>query len=317
MDEGDDGGDVLAGFDIGGLSPAQRTALSDDLAAAGVLHAYIGPELQGPAAESELIEQLISRTRRGVRGRGARGRGTRGSRGRRDDRGRRADRGVRGEDREADLASDGGYGAPEVDGGDRGDPRDDGGGPTPSAGDGFEGLPRALRLPWGAVPIEALDHDLSARWRRFVAYLLESLAFGFLTWMVFRYSVGGAELFAAAAVVVSSVVLVAGFGGTAGMLALRMRIVSLADPDRTVLGWRLAVVRFLVASWPDVLRMALVPFVDVASFTWLAALAEIWLVVCFGPILLDPARRGLHDRVAGTIVVDLPRRSRFAHPASR
>ena len=69
MDEGDDGGDVLAGFDIGDLSPAQRTTLSDDLAAAGVLHAYIGPELQGPAAESELIEQLISRTRRGVRGR--------------------------------------------------------------------------------------------------------------------------------------------------------------------------------------------------------------------------------------------------------
>ena len=308
MDEGDDGGDVLAGFDIGDLSPAQRASLSDDLAAAGVLHAYLGPELQGPAAESELIEQLIVRTRRGRRGRGASGRGAGG---------RRADRGVRGDGRAGDLASDGADVAPEVDGGDRGDPLDDGGGPTPSAGGGFEGLPRALRLPWGAVPIEALDHDLSARWRRFVAYLLESFAFGFLTWMVFRYSVGGAELFAAAAVVVSSVVLVAGFGGTAGMLALRMRIVSLADPDRTVLGWRLALVRFLVASWPDVLRMALVPFVDVASFTWLAALAEIWLVVCFGPILLDPARRGLHDRVAGTIVVDLPRRHRFTHPASR
>ena len=226
MDEGDDGGDVLAGFDIGDLSPTQRASLSDDLAAAGVLHAYLGPQLQGPAAESELIEQLIVRTRRGGRGRGASGRGARG---------RRADRGVRGEDREGDLASDGAHGvdgAPEVDGGDRGDPRDDDGGPMPSAGGGFEGLPRALRLPWGAVPIEALDHDLSARWRRFVAYLLESLAFGFLTWMVFRYSVGGAELFAAAAVVVSSVVLVAGFGGTAGMLALRMRIVSLADPDR-------------------------------------------------------------------------------------
>jgi uncharacterized RDD family membrane protein YckC len=265
VDEGDDWGDTLAGFDIGDLSPAQRATLSDDLAAAGVLHAYVGPELQGPAAESELIEHLIGQTRRG-------------------------DRGV---------------------GGDRGVD------PAGSASGAFGGLPRALRLPWGMVPIEALDHDISPRWRRFVAYLLESLAFGFLTWMVFRYSVGGAELFAAASVVLSNVVLVAGFGGTAGMLALRMRIVSLADPDRTVLGWRLALVRFVVASWPDVLRMALVPFVAVESLTWLAALAQIWLVVCFGPILLDPARRGLHDRVAGTIVVDLPRRRRSAHPSSR
>ena len=68
--------------------------------------------------------------------------------------------------------------------------------------------------------------------------------------------------------------------------------------------------RFLVASWPDVLRLALNPFYSFESLAWLSGLAQIWLIVCFGPILLDPARRGLHDRVAGTLVVDLPRRVR-------
>jgi len=34
---------------------------------------------------------------------------------------------------------------------------------------------------------------------------------------------------------------------------------------------------------------------------------QIWLIVCFVPVLLDPARRGLHDRVAGTVVIDAAR----------
>ena len=61
MDEGDDWGDTLAGFDIGDLSLQQRQTLSTDLAEAGILHAFIGAELQGPAAESERIERLAVR----------------------------------------------------------------------------------------------------------------------------------------------------------------------------------------------------------------------------------------------------------------
>ncbi len=250
-DQGDDWGDTLAGFDIGDLTATQRDDLSADLAAAGVLHAYMGPELQGPAAESELIEHLIGQTRR---------------------RGRRR--------RE------------------------------PAGRDPASVVPRALRLPWGAVPFEALDHQVSARWRRFAAYLLEGVAFGLATWIVFRYSVGGAQVFAAATVVLSSVVLVATLGATAGMMVLRMRVVVLGAPERAVPGWRVALVRFLVAAWPEVLRLALSPFFTFESLAWLSALSQIWLIVCFGPILFDPARRGLHDRVAGTLVVDVPRRPR-------
>ena len=249
-DPGDGGGDVLASFDIGDLTPAQRADLSADLSAAGVLHAYVGPQLQGPSAESELIGHLIGQTRR----RGARRRGPAG------------------------------------------------GGPGSSA-------PRALRLPWGAVPFEALEHPVSARWRRFVAYLVESLALSLATWVVFRYSVGGAQAFAAVTVIVSGVVLVATFGGTAGMLLLRMRVVVLAAPEQVVPGWRVALVRFVVAAWPDVLRLALNPFFTFEELAWVSGLAQIWVIVCFGPILFDPVRRGLHDRVAGTLVVDVPRRA--------
>jgi uncharacterized RDD family membrane protein YckC len=247
-DQGDDWGDTLAGFDIGDLTPTQRATLSDELAAAGVLHAYVGPELQGPAAESELIEHLIGQTRRG--GRPSRSR--------------------------ASASTD--------------------------------VLPRALRLPFGDVPPAAFEHRIAARWRRFIAYLAESLAFSLATWLVYRYSAGAAQVFAIVTVLLNAVVLVATFGGTAGMLALRMRVVSIDAPSLPAPGWRVAVVRFVVAGWPDLLRLVVTTFVAYESVLWLGGLAQIWLVLCFGPILLDPVRRGLHDRVAGTLVVDLPRR---------
>src|SRR4051794_32887276 len=132
-DPGDDWGDTLAGFDIGDLSLRQREALSDDLADAGILHAFMGPELQGPAAEAELIEHLLAQTRR--------------SGGRR----------LRPSPPPAALE----HGAPEA---------------------------RTVRLPWGAVPVEAIGLPISARWRRFAAYLLEAIGFGLITAVLFRYS---------------------------------------------------------------------------------------------------------------------------------
>jgi len=251
-DQGDDWGDLLAGFDIGDLTAAQRDLLSADLTDAGILHAFVGPELQGPAAESELIEHLVAQTRRRRRRQGA----------------------------------------PAV------GPRE------------LSPLPRAMRLPWGGVPLEALALPLSARWKRFAAYLLEALVFSVVTAVVGNYSVGGAQVFSLALSLTNAVVLVAAFGGTAGMLVLRMRVVLLDAPDRATPGWPIAVVRYLVASWPDLLLSVLVPFFAFERLGWLLAINEIWLVVCFAPILLDPARRGLHDRVVGTVVADVPRHRR-------
>lgn len=253
-DQGDEWGDTLAGFDIGDLSFEQRQALSTDLADAGILHAFIGPELQGPAAESELIEHLVAQTRRG---------------------------GPRRVRREVEP----------------------GPGPGPSAM-----LPRALRQPWGVVPPEAAGLPISARWRRFVAYLAEALVFSIAAAIIGAYSAGGGQVFAVGVGLFSSIVLVAAFGASLGMMVFRMRIVSLDAPDRAAPGWRVALVRYLVAWWPEVILIVLDVFLDLEDLRWLGSLMQIWLIVCFLPIVLDPARRGLHDRVAGTVVIDLPRR---------
>jgi uncharacterized RDD family membrane protein YckC len=251
-DQGDDWGDTLAGFDIGDLSPAQRQTLSTDLADAGILHAFVGPELQGPAAESELIEHLVARTRRG----GAR---------------RAAAR------------------------------------PAAPGSSATDGLPRALRLPWGAVPPEALELPIAARWRRFAAYLGEAIALGIVVGILLRYSEPGGQLFGLAFQLVSGIVLVATLGATFGMMVLRMRVVSLGAPDRAAPGWSVALVRYLVAWWPELLLLVLDAFFDIEDLTWMGSLMQIWLIVCFVPVLLDPARRGLHDRVAGTVVIDAAR----------
>ncbi|HWJ98821.1 MAG TPA: RDD family protein [Acidimicrobiales bacterium] len=267
-DQGDDWGDTLAGFDIGDLSPNQRQTLSTDLADAGILHAFVGPKLQGPAAESELIEHLVAQTRRG--GRGSRRRTSPGA------------------------------------------------APGSTARPGTTGpLPRALRLPWGAVPLEVVGLPIAAPWRRFAAYLVEAIAFNIAIALVLVYSVGGAELFSAAVGLTSALVLVAAFGGTLGMMVFRMRVVAVDAPDRTAPGWRVAVVRYLVAWWPQTLVMVADPFVDFEGWRWVGTLMQIWLVVCFTPILLDPARRGLHDRVAGTVVIDAFRGPFSAPSASR
>lgn len=244
-DSGDDWGDTLGAFDVSDLTPDQREALSNDLAEAGILHAYLGGELQGPAAESERIEHLIGQTRHPRRG--------------------------------------------------------------PAGGQAAQGpshLPRALRQPWGAVPEAAAELQISARWRRFAAYLIEAIAFGVAASILYRYSHLGARLFSVAVGLTSSVILVATLGASVGMMVLRMRVVALADPGRRALGWRLATVRYLVAWWPEALLLVLEPFYGIDRLAWLGTISQIWLIVCFGPILLDPARRGLHDRVAGTVVVD-------------
>ncbi|MGN6695367.1 MAG: RDD family protein, partial [Aquihabitans sp.] len=97
---------------------------------------------------------------------------------------------------------------------------------------------------------------------------------------------------------------------TIGMMVFRMRVVTLDAPERPAPGWRVAIVRYLVAWWPQTLVMVLGFLVDVDGWGWVGGVMQIWLVICFTPILLDPARRGLHDRVAGTVVLDIPRRAR-------
>lgn len=67
---GDSGsGEVLSAYDIGSLSAEQRSELSAMLEGYGVAHRLVGPELQGPGAEAELIEDLIATVSRPVEAR--------------------------------------------------------------------------------------------------------------------------------------------------------------------------------------------------------------------------------------------------------
>lgn len=92
---------------------------------------------------------------------------------------------------------------------------------------------------------------------------------------------------------VHEIVGVAVFGQTAGKHVLRIRVVRSADAGRV--SWTYAAVRSLVTS-----AASLVPTVGV----FVAAGVYLWAA-------FDPLRQGLHDKLAGTLVVRVaPRVSR-------
>ena len=111
-----------------------------------------------------------------------------------------------------------------------------------------------------------------------------------------------APLDAGAAAVVSTAVylsyvvgMTASRGQTLGKLALGTRVVDVRTGA-------------LPTLWQAATR-AVVPLaglvVDVA--VGVAAVGAFWVLTVYGWLLADPRRRGLHDRAAGTLVVDIER----------
>ncbi len=86
-----------------------------------------------------------------------------------------------------------------------------------------------------------------------------------------------------------TVVPTAVWGQTLGKIAVGTRVV--AEEDGSLPGWRRAALRWAL---PGIVGR--LPYVGL--WVSLAVLAS---------LVLDPRRRGLHDRVAGTIVVRVPR----------
>ena len=84
-------------------------------------------------------------------------------------------------------------------------------------------------------------------------------------------------------------VLIALLGQTVGCLLARVRIVR--QEDVGVPGWGRATRRVAVANLPS-----LVPVLGLA-FT----------LVCYAWMFRDPRRQGLHDKAAGTVVIDARR----------
>jgi uncharacterized RDD family membrane protein YckC len=89
---------------------------------------------------------------------------------------------------------------------------------------------------------------------------------------------------------VYTIVPTALWGQTAGKLAVGTRVV--VEADGSLPGWRRSVVRWFVSE-----GVGRVPYLGI----WIS-------LVVIGSIVLDPRRRGLHDKAAGTIVLRVPAR---------
>lgn len=74
-------------------------------------------------------------------------------------------------------------------------------------------------------------------------------------------------------------------------------------PDGSSVGWPRSVVRFLVAYSPLWIGgIVLRAYPDGAAHTVTEYLQVFGLLLVYAPIVVDEQRRGLHDRVAGTVV---------------
>ena len=82
-------------------------------------------------------------------------------------------------------------------------------------------------------------------------------------------------------------------GRTVGNMAVRTRVVSVAD--RGAPGVRAAFIRWLVPQVGWLIALAL---------SWPGALSFVWSLVVYIPVLVGPTYRGLHDRASGVIVLD-------------
>lgn len=96
----------------------------------------------------------------------------------------------------------------------------------------------------------------------------------------------------------SEIVGVALRGQTIGKAAMGLRVVRSADA--TVPGFDTAFVRLSLQSFN--IGRSFHPFLGSTLFVVVGP----WPLICYGPILFDrEMRRGLHDRIAGTVVIDV------------
>jgi len=154
----------------------------------------------------------------------------------------------------------------------------------------------------GTAPPTGLEAAVAAPGWRLLAYLVEA-ALLLVTGLTARALLpdGARTIPNTVLVVASGIVLVAVTGRTVGMWVCRLRIV--VPPSSAPPGWGTAVVRFAVATWP-VLPLEVAQRAGwTQAVRWLDLVQMVWWIACFGPILTDDLRRGLHDRVAHTLVV--------------
>lgn len=129
---------------------------------------------------------------------------------------------------------------------------------------------------------------------RFAGYLVDAFVLGvcsFVTWALF-----GPDTYVVVAWLTSAayrIGLIGLRGRTLGNAAVHTRVARLSDGE--VPGVGIAAARWLVLEGAALLGVVL----DLPALLFL-----IWEVAVIAPVFFTPLRQGLHDRVAGVVVVD-------------
>lgn len=140
---------------------------------------------------------------------------------------------------------------------------------------------------------------VASRWRRLVAWFLDSVLVSPVYLMARELDVSGWLSYAVIGLYVIG--FTHWFGGSAGKLIMGVRVIDADDGGRP--GWRDSAIRWLVTASPVLAAALLEPNRIVQLFLFVLQIA-IYL-----PIVWDPRGQGLHDRAAQTSVV-----RRHSHP---
>lgn len=160
---------------------------------------------------------------------------------------------------------------------------------------GTETLPRATVA--GALRNALISNrTIATRWQRLGGWLVDSIVIGLVgrglaeravSWWLIGIAVG-----------LYWIVATAVWGATIGKLVVRTRV--------TVAGgrppWRASVVRWAVTGWIG-FAAGVSADIGAAAASTIAVLALVTWLATYTPILWDCEARGLHDRLAGTVVV--------------
>ena len=135
---------------------------------------------------------------------------------------------------------------------------------------------------------------VAARWRRVVAMLIDTVVLTMLS--IAAHRLGASNRFVAVVDALYVIVMTWRWGRTVGKFVIEIRVI---DASRRRPNWRQSIVRWAAVGWIGIAAHLTGGSVNKALF-----IAELAIYV---PALFDPLGRGLHDRLAGTMVVSTAR----------
>jgi uncharacterized RDD family membrane protein YckC len=136
---------------------------------------------------------------------------------------------------------------------------------------------------------------VAARWRRVVATLIDSVVLTILSAAAHR--LGASHRLVAVLDALYIIVMTWTWGRTVGKFLMEIRVV---DANRRRPNLRQSIVRWAAVGW-----IGIAADMTAGSANKLLLVAELAI---YAPALFDPLGRGLHDHVAGTMVMSTARR---------